>query len=295
MAMFSSGLAVAIVSWLLWIVFAYSRGFNFAILLPGLALATIAIMFGRRFPEGIGRVTVSTLIPYVLIHGYLLYGVVSSTLDPQYDGVFWYSEFFLLPAMLYASPIALCALGAWTGSRRSYKSAGILGLTLLVTCIAIASIGLEGTITHTSTFTYDLVDDENAHLNVNVKCEYTPKKNYWAFMDLTRGECSETKVAVASKRPGLRLSTEAVWTYDGQKEHVPIYPINQSTHSVAIDCFKPGYCLDSPHWSMWFSHAKIAHAKQVSFRWGELQVDFGDEQFESMRLFRENVEHLMAE
>ena len=290
--MFFAGFAAIIVSVVVWVLLSYTQGYFFLILFIGMALAGLTLFFGWRFPDRITQVTVATALPYGLIEGYTILTGLLFVLDPQYDGHYWDAEFFLLPAILYASPIALCSLGALAGARRSFELLSILVIASALTFIGIASIKPEDPATRTSMFTYDLVDDENAHLSVDVKCDYTPRKNYWGFMDLTRGDCADTKVNVISKRPGLSLPTDAFWTYDGKEEHVTMWPINRPNDTGAIDCFKPGCYDEIRRWSMWFSYAKIARAEQVSFKWGELRVDFGDKQFESMRLFRESVKQL---
>jgi len=74
-----------------------------------------------------------------------------------------------------------------------------------------------------------------------------------------------------------------------------MWPINRPDDTGVMDCFEPG-CYDNiRRWSMWFSHAKIARAKQVSFTWGDLKVDFREKQFESMQAFQESVRQLIGE
>ena len=291
-----SGLSIVAVSQILWIVWLYYfGGFNFPVLFSAVALAGLGIGFGRMFPNEPSLVALFGALPYVLVHGYQVLRTTLYVLDPSYNGHFWYSEFFIVPGLLYLSPVVLCILGAFAAARVSFTLIITLCLSPIFLVIGISSVVMEEPVKRTDMFTLKLTDSENAQLSIEVKCEYTERKDYWNFRDLSTGECSDSTVVIIEKKPELDLPVDGFWIHDGHEEHVSIWPVNRPDGSSHLDCFKPHCYDDIARWKMWFSFAKIANAKTVTFRWGEIRVDLGEKEFEQMREFRKKVEQLVDE
>lgn len=258
---------------------------GYIVLFIGIALGIVGNIVGRFYTGNLVIPVGMLCLPYIWIIGEFV-------AHPPYGAAYeWNHEFFIGPLLVYLSPILLSGLGLRLGMQKSLNVAVWFGVVALSVYFAAYSIGNpKPEIRSSSLVSFDLVDSKEAHLEAIVECLFRSRTDHWTFRSYDRGEFGETKINVISKKPSVSLPLTASWRIDGAEELCEMRPINRPDGFTSL---RDSTNFDHiPKWGSKIPFEKILHSKDVSCRWGTIEILFGESQFHAMRSVEETLERL---
>jgi hypothetical protein len=257
---------------------AFLFGILSLVLLFGVTFSVIGIISGRFFPEQSWRSGIWLGIPYLFWLAFTLFNIYF--FNRENNGVFLRVEFFPVAAFLYVFPILTACAGAYFGSDNSRNSVSVLAGGWILTFAAVVYVGLSSTATKKDIFSFDFLEGDELHLQVEVTCERMIGKNYMSFFNTDRSDCSYSKISVLKKPRDYSLPTNISLTIENAKESRPIWP------EIGILGVTNSFRQDFDNTKVWVSDIpwlKIAKSDRVNFTWGKINIDLEEPEFEHLR------------
>jgi hypothetical protein len=144
-------------------------------------------------------------------------------------------------------------------------------------------------------YSFKFIEREDIGLEANVECEHWTKKIYWTFKSYNYATCNSAILTVLHKNSEIPLSTNAYWTIDGEEQpHGAIIPINIPGGGSMLTYSKVENFDNFRRWRLVIPYGQIRNAKNVSFRWGAIVLEFGEKEFSDMERLAEKLEQLKS-
>jgi len=296
-AMFFSGVVVLVTAIFAWIAM-WGHGTGYVVLFIAVGLGILGMIFGRFYAGSFLTSVLMLILPYIFVIGNYLANALSAGRNQYAQHLHFSRRVFIVPLVIYLLPIVLSFLGVRIGMQRWVPGIFLFVATFLFAFAAISVSGDQKFGSRypkfpSSHFSFNLVANEDVHLLADVECIYRNTIDYWTFRNLEHNQCEETTIDILSKNPSISLPTTAYWRVDGIEEFRTMWPINRPDGGSSLSY--PRDFDNIPKWKTEIPFEKIRNSKDVSFRWGTIEVVFGEAEFQAIRSVEETVERLKTQ
>ena len=264
------------------VIILYADGMITVIFLFEILFIFLGLIIGNLFPEQGWRLGFFLSFTYSVWLFFILLNTLSY--HSQYDEVFWHQEFFPSALLLYLLPIFITCVSANAGANISFRNVSLIGAVFILSIISAFHVKSYKPITDSQTFSVNLIENKDLHLQAEIKCERETNKDPMRFRNYDNGQCRDSKIFVIKNNTNYSLPTTFSWTIDDVEESLPISPKMEASDSFGIDMSKSQNFEDVKVWMLDIPSGKIAQSQQVNFKWGKINIEFGEPE---LKIFRE--------